>query len=144
MVGQLASQLLGSPLVPQLGHLPQTEENPPLSTLCSLFTELVKSLPEGSVLFIVIDGIHYYEDDARREECKEVLSTMTELARGRPGDTNNGPLIKLLVTDSLKSHDVQRLFADSDGLDLDSYIERSDGSTESRWNMRMSGTNAAH
>ena len=137
MLGQLASQLLGCPLVPQLGSLPMTEENPPLSTLCSLFTVLVGSLPRGSILFIVIDGISYYEDEARREECMEALSTMTELARGAPGDTDNGCLVKLLVTTPLRSHHVQKLFAGTETLNLDEYIERDDGYTESLWNVRI-------
>ena len=139
MVGQLALQLFARPLVPQLGHRPYPRGNAPLSTLCSLFTVLVESLPRDSILFIVIDGILYYKNDDRRKECIEALSTITYLARVRPAVTNDGPRIKLLVMNPLKSHHVQSLFAESETLDLDEHIKRSDGYTESLWNTRMSG-----
>ena len=137
MLGQLAGQLLRCPLVPQLGYLPMTEENPPLSTLCRLFTVLVRSLPRGSILFIVIDGISYYEDEARREECIEALSTITELVRGAPGDTDDERLVKLLVTAPLRSHHVQKLFAGTETLNLNEHIQWDDGYTESLWNVRI-------
>ena len=143
ILGQLVVQLLECALLPQLAHLPILGNDPPLSSLCNLFTVLVESLPRGSILFIVIDGISYYEDEARREECMEVLSTMTELARGVPGDTNKESLVKLLVTASQRSHHVQDLFADTETLNLDEYLERNDGYTESLWNMgigRMTGS----
>ena len=135
MLGQLAEQLFRCPLVPQLGYLPKPKEYPPLSTLCSLFTVLVGSLPRGSILYIVVDGISYYEDKSRLAECMEVLSTITEMARGVPGDTDNECLVKLLVTAPLRSHHVEDLFADPETLNLDEYIERNDGYTESMWNM---------
>ena len=65
----------------------------------------------------------------------EVLSTMTELARRGPENDNNECLIKLLVTAPLRSHHVQGLFADTETLDLDEYIEPNGGFTAAQWDM---------
>ena len=139
MIGQLIFQILQRPLVPRLDHQAKIKHDPDLSTLCSLFTMLVRSLPQFSMLFIVIDGISYYEDEDRREECMEVLLPITELARDGPGGTNDGCLVKLLVTAPLKSHHAHTLFADSETLDLPEYIEPDDGYTESLWNTTIGG-----
>ena len=69
MLGQLIVQLFRHPVLPQLDQISVIRKDPPLSELCSLFTSLVEALPTGSILFIVIDGISYYEDEDRREEC---------------------------------------------------------------------------
>lgn len=134
MVGQLITQLLRYPLLPQLNHLPVVRKSSPLSELCSLFTSLVEALPTGSILFIVIDGISYYEDEDRREECMEVLSLLTNMTRGDPGFIH-GCLTKLLVTAPLRSHCVQDLFEDTEILDLDEYIAPNGGFTALQWDM---------
>ena len=72
----------------------------------------------------------------------EVLSTMTNLARGGPGNNNNECLIKLLVTAPLRSHHVQDLFADTERLDLDEYIEPNGGFTAAQWDMGIGGVMA--
>ena len=138
MIGQLAFQLLQCPLKPpELGRRLLTEEDPDLSTLCSIFAELVRSLPRNSILYIVIDGISWYEDkdEDRREECRRVLFTLTRLARRRSETTNDGCLVKLLVTAPLSSHYAQALFAPSETLNLPEYIEPNDGYTPAQWNM---------
>ena len=137
MLGQLAFQLLRCPFVPRLDRLPLIEQKPPLSTLLSLFTLLVRSLPRGSTLFIVIDGISNYEDEHRRKECIEVLETLIGLARRYSGSTNDGCLVKLLVTAPLSSHHAQALFAPSETLNLPEYIDSPNGYTDSLWNMTI-------
>ena len=117
MLVQLIVQLLQCPSLPQLSHLSNPSNAPQLSELCDLFMLLVEALPKGSILFIIIDGIFYYEDKERREECMEVLSMLTEMARGGPGFASEC-LIKLLVTSPLRSHCVQDLFEESEIMDL--------------------------
>lgn len=134
MLGQLIVQLFRHPVLPQLDHLSVIRQDPPLSELCSLFTSLVEALPMGSILFIVIDGISYYEDEDRREECMEVLSMLTNMTRGDPGFIHRC-LIKLLVTAPLRSHWVQDLFEDTEILNLDEYIAPNGGFTASQWDM---------
>ena len=134
MLAQLITQLLECPSLPQLEDLSLTRHDPPLVELCSLFNELVRALPRGSILFVVIDGISYYEDEERREECMEVLSTLTELTR-ESSESANGCLVKLLVTAPLRSHYVLDLFDDAEILDLDEYIPPNGGFTALQWEM---------
>ena len=134
MLTQLIVQLLECSFLPHLEHVSLPRNDPQLFELCALFQLLVGALPEGSILFIVIDGISYYEDEERREECMEVLSTLTEATRGSP-ESANGCLIKLLVTAPLESHYVQDLFEETEMLDLDEYMPRSGGLTALQWDM---------
>ena len=134
MLAQLIVQLLECSIVPQLDHVSLPTNDPQLSEMCTLFNSLIGALPRGSILFIVIDGISYYEDEERREECMEVLSTLVEVTRGGPGFAN-GCLIKLLVTAPLRSHSVLRLFEDTEILDLDEYIPPNGGFTAMQWGM---------
>lgn len=136
MLGQLIEQLFECPSIPQLDHMSVSSNNPPLSELCDLFVLLVEALPRGSMLFIVIDGISYYEDEERREECMEVVSMLTEITRGGPGFRNEC-LTKLLVTAPLRSHCVQDLFEDTEILDLDEYIPPNGGFTALQWEMSV-------
>ena len=134
MLAQLIVQLLECSFLPQLQHLSLPENDLQLSEMCNIFKSLVGALPRGSILFIVIDGISYYEDEERRDECMEVLSTLTETTREGPG-FSNGCLIKLLVTAPLRSYYVQNLFEDSEILDLDEYIPPNGGFTALQWEM---------
>lgn len=136
LLGQLIVQLLECTSLPQLDHLSVSSNDPPLSELCDLFVLLVEALPRGSMLFIVIDGISYYEDEERREECMEVVSMLTEITRGGPGFRNEC-LTKLLVTAPLRSHCVQDLFEDTEILDLDEYIPPNGGFTALQWDMSV-------
>ncbi len=134
MLVQLIVQLLECPSLPQLSHLSIPNNDPQLSELCDLFKLLVEALPRGSILFIVIDAISYYEDEERREECMEVLSTLMEMTRGGPGFASEC-LIKLLVTSPLRSRCVQDLFEDSETLNLDEYIPPNGGFTALQWDV---------
>ena len=134
MLAQLITQLLECPFLPQIEDLSLTRQDPQLVELCTLFNQLVRALPRGSILFIVIDGISYYEDEERREECMEVLSTLTELTR-ESSESANGCLVKLLVTAPLRSHYVLDLFDDTEILDLDEYLPPNGGFTALQWEM---------
>ncbi len=134
MLVQLIVQLLECPFLPQLDHLSVPNNDPQLSELCDLFKLLVEALPSGSILFIVIDAIFYYEDEERREECMEVLSTLMEMTRGGPGSASEC-LIKLLVTSPLRTRCVQDLFEDSETLNLDEYIPPNGGFTALQWDV---------
>ena len=141
MLAQLVTQILECPFLPQLEDLSLTRHDPQFIELCSLFNLLVRALPRGSILFVVIDGISYYEDEERREECMEVLSTLTELTR-ESSESANGCLVKLLVTAPLRSHYVLDLFNDTEILDLDEYIPPNGGFTALQWEMGVGGVMA--
>lgn len=138
MLGQLIVLLLQRSSLPQLDHLSLPGNDLKLSEVCTLFSLLVEALPRGAILFIVIDGISYYEDEERLEECMEVLSTLTEVTRASSGFAN-GCVVKMLVTAPLRSHYVQDLFEDSEILDLDEYIPPSGGFTALQWDVGVGG-----
>lgn len=109
MLSQLVHQLLTCPIRPKPGWLSLPDSESQLSDLCALFAQLTTSLPAGTALFCIIDGITYYEDAACREECDKVLSMLLGLTR-RNCEAADGPLVKLLATAPLRSHQLQRLF----------------------------------
>ena len=132
LLAQLVNQLLECPSLPLLDafSLPKGD----VRELCNLLRHIVQALPRSSVLFIVIDGISYYEDHDRVEECMEVLSTLTKITRGAPR-SSNGCLMKLLVTTPLRSHNVRDLFEETEVLDLDEYIPPNGGFSALQWDI---------
>ena len=134
MVAQLIVQLLQCSSLPQVDHLSLPRKDPKVAEVCTLFSLLVEALPRGAILFIVIDGISYYEDKERLEECMEVLSMLTDVTRASSGFVN-GCVVKMMVTAPLRSHYVLDLFEDSEILDLDEYIPPNGGFTALQWDM---------
>ncbi|KAI4233003.1 MAG: hypothetical protein L6R40_007209 [Gallowayella cf. fulva] len=110
---RLLRQLLKSPKHFPVFGVARPIEELGLGALCETFHKLVKSLTWDIILFIVIDGISYYEDPEREEQCVEVMSMLFSLAKLAH------PLIKTLVTATLPSRHVRELFQEEDVLDLD-------------------------
>ena len=89
--------------------------NDSIEDLCQLFVEIVLSLPEGTILFCIIDGISYYEHpESRRDGLYEVISTFTKLATQIQG----GCVFKLLATAPVQTHYVRDLFYETEIYDL--------------------------
>jgi len=131
LIAQLVNQCLEGSYPPLISAVSLQDIAPKLSNFCYLFVRLVEALPEGAVVFCIIDGISYYEDTGRRTECWEVLSTFVDLAR-RKSDAIHG-LFKLLVTAPLRSHYVQELFIPAETFDLNEYVPPIGGFTASQW-----------
>lgn len=132
LLAQLINQLLECPSLAPIDVFSVSKGD--VSELCNLLIYIVQALPKASILFIVIDGISYYEDHDRLEECMEVLSTLTEITRG-DARLSNECLIKLLVTTPLRSHHVRDLFEETEVLDLDEYIPPNGGFSALQWDM---------
>jgi hypothetical protein len=49
--------------------------------LCKVFAKLVSQLPEEILIFCVIDGLSYYDDEERREDAEKLLVRLTALTR---------------------------------------------------------------
>ena len=80
LVKTLVSQLLNcdlpydtSFLTPE--DLEKIEQND-LSTLCMLFQQLMQQVPTRTFLFLIVDGISFYERSERRQEFLEVLKVL--------------------------------------------------------------------
>lgn len=135
LVAQLINQLLDFPNTLTLPNPPDLPGNGlQCSELCEIFVLLAETLPPGTVLFCIIDGISYYEDKDRRAECTEVLSMLTSLTR-RSHDATQGCLIKLLITTPLRSRCAQELFMVNEVLEMDEYIPPNGGFSALQWDL---------
>ncbi|KAL8930796.1 MAG: hypothetical protein Q9208_000337 [Pyrenodesmia sp. 3 TL-2023] len=108
--------------------------------LNDIFDRLVRALPAGTILFCVIDGISYYEDPEREEECLEVLSMLTNLIR-RCREMMKGPTVKLLITAPLRSHLVHRLLEEDEILNMNVTYPSNGGFSALQWDLGMSRLN---
>ena len=138
LLSQLLHQLLENSLEATVKDLVLPSQDLQLPDICNIFKQLVNALPTGTILFCVIDGINYYEDAHRRDECMEVLSMLKGLTSQRQ-DMMDGPLIKLLVTAPLRSHHVQRLFEEEDIMNMDEYCAPNGGFSALQWDLGIGG-----
>ena len=78
-------------------------QNLDIRRLCDLFVEMVKKLPYGVVLFCIIDGITWLEEDECLKEVCYVVEALSSLTR----DPEVRAVFKLLFTSPLASHYVK-------------------------------------
>jgi len=71
--------------------------------LCTLFENLLTQLPDDALLFILIDGITYFENADRREETCLIIKQLHRIAQGADA------LIKILVMAPGKSRYVVKV-----------------------------------
>ena len=131
---QLIDQISRSTFQMRLVDCCVPEPDPQLSELCNLFVLLAEALPMGTILFCVIDGISYYEDEERQAECIEVLSMLTTLTRRSQGAAD-GPLIKLLITAPLRAHYEHELLEEEEVLNMDEHYPSKGGFSALQWNV---------
>ena len=81
-----------------------------LRQLCSLFTWLLKRLPEDMVLVCLIDGAAYYETEDHEDEFLESMSYLLGLCL----DASIIVPVKVLVTSPTPTDSIQELFEDDD------------------------------
>lgn len=95
-----------------------------LRRLCALMTELVKKVPNGAVLFCLVDGISWYETENMTQEACVVMQTLTDLTH----DKDVRVVFKLLITSPLASRHVRKCVSPQDRLSLPSDTAEYDGS----------------
>lgn len=100
-----------------------------IKTLCQIFTELVCLLPEGIILFCIVDGISYYEDEDRVEELHQIMSTLTDLAN----EIWAGRVFKLLTTSPLRLHEVSTSLYEDEIYDMNARLPPNGGFTTTKW-----------
>lgn len=144
MLNSIISQLLNQVLdfLPQvaLEDAAVLDQDVDLKSLNDIFDRLVRALPATTILICVIDGISYYEDPERENECLDVLSMLTSLVR-RCQEMMNGPTVKLLITAPLRSHLVHRLLQEDDILNMNISYPANGGFSALQWDLRMGGLN---
>ena len=76
----LVSQLLSCDVSYDTSFLTQEDmgkiEQNDLSTLCMLFQRLMDQIPSGTFIFLVVDGINFYERSERRNDFLELLKVL--------------------------------------------------------------------
>lgn len=131
LLAQLIHQMIRSTPHPKSFDFRLPKIDPQLSELCDLFVQLAEAFPLDTILFCIIDGISYYEDTDRQIECAQVLSMLTNLTRRAV----NGPLIKLLVTASLRSHCAHEFFEADEVLNMDECYPSNGGFSALQWDV---------
>ncbi|CAH0042431.1 unnamed protein product [Clonostachys rhizophaga] len=99
-----------------------------LKTLCLIFSELAKQIPEGTILICLIDGIDMYEKVDFREDVDTIMRRMARQVSKR---TN--VIFKLIVTCTGRARAIQTHFASV--INMEESVEPDDSS---RWRVHNS------
>lgn len=131
LTGQLVSLMLSRSMDIDLSHLKQKKEQQSLGALCTVFYELVKQLPPGTVLVCALDEIALYETGAARQDVEDVVRRLVRLVEGC-----EEIVFKLLVTCRGRALGIGKYFGGGRTLELDEEVEEDDSS---RWQIASLG-----
>ena len=87
-------------------------KNADLVALCTVFEALIDQLPPNTILFVIVDGISYYETQDRVQGTCYAISKFVEIAE------TAGKVMKLLVTCPGMSGYVRKGFSEEDIWDI--------------------------
>ena len=97
-----------------------------LAATLKLFIALILSLPPQAIVFCIVDGISYYEDEERSDELRTILQPIRELIQ------EADCLIKLLMTAPIKSYIASTIF-EAETLDLPEFVSNEGGFAALEW-----------
>ncbi|KAK3304793.1 uncharacterized protein B0T15DRAFT_253258 [Chaetomium strumarium] len=83
-----------------------------------LFRKLVSALPAGQPLFVIIDGINWFEISELKAETKKIVAEINQLVHS----ADVVALIKVFVTAANRSFEVKENFEESEKLEMPSHI----------------------
>jgi hypothetical protein len=82
-----------------------------LDFLCELFRQIVGSLTSGTAIFIIIDGVSWFEKEPLLEELSFAIVRLRDLViECSTSGMNNSVILKLLITSSKVSIHTKHLF----------------------------------
>lgn len=110
------------------GRAYQELERLDLRRLCLLLVEMVKKLPYGAVLFCIVDGISWIEEEERSQEVCFVVQTLS----GLTSDPEVRAVFKLLITSPLACQYAADYLPPEDCLSLLHEVVESDGTPMTR------------
>ena len=96
-----------------------------LFRLCALLAEMVKKLPYGTVLFCIIDGITWIEEEDCLQETCYIVQVLERLTR----DPEVRSVFKLIITSPLACHYVKDYISREDHLSLLHEVVESHGTS---------------
>ncbi len=88
------------------GRYREQLESHNLRILCDCFANVVKMLPEATVLFCIVDSIDCFETHEWAEDCRYMMKEIQDLLY----EYDEGPGFKLLVTSPARSRVVREIF----------------------------------
>ena len=99
-----------------------------LNTLCRLFEKLLRQLPEGQLVFCMVDGVSYYEYRDRRADTGKVLTLLTALTE----DEKLKAIFKLMISSPTTSRYVSDVVDREDVYTLPETIEHTNQGFDSQ------------
>lgn len=81
-----------------------------IAALCRLFTLLFYQLPPDFIVFCIIDSISFYETRLHSAITGKAINSLMRLVKKSRSQKNEGPIVKVLVTDTNQSSSVWRYF----------------------------------
>lgn len=82
-----------------------------LDFLCELFRRIIGSLTLNTAIFIIIDGVSWFETEPRLKELSSVMLSLRDLVvECNTCGTNSGVILKLLITSPRASIHTKHLF----------------------------------
>lgn len=96
--------------------------------------ELITALPPATPLFIIIDGINFYEIDAFSAETKKMIKELNGLL----SNSKVKSLIKILVTNTTRAFEVNKYFEFDEIIEMPQYIDRTRaGHVDAQFNLEF-------
>ena len=118
----LVSQLLHCDVSYDTSFLTQEDldkiEQNDLSTLCMLFQRLIQQIPSGTFLFLVVDGINFYERSERRQDFLDVLKVLLAVL-----EESDNFIAKLLLTCHGRSSFAKDLIRNDNILTVPTFVD---------------------
>jgi hypothetical protein len=114
-------------------HLKKLESDD-TKALGNLFGKLLTQLPSKKMVFCIIDGLSFYEDEERMEDCEQLLRRLISLTRRLESD--GSCIFKLLLTapTELRLNAVDKL-DEEEILRIPEGLEKGGGFTDMKWEM---------
>ncbi len=82
-----------------------------LEFLCELLRRIIGSLPLNAAIFIIIDGVSWFETEPRLKELSFVMLSLRDLVvESNTAAANTGVILKLLITSPKASIHTKHLF----------------------------------
>jgi hypothetical protein len=111
-----------------------------VNQLLDIFSTLIRQLPENVVLFCIIDGLSYYDDQMRGEETSSLIKRLASLSTSK--DERKRCVFKLLLTTSrrLMSTAVDECFGWDEILTLQARVPNKGGFTDLKWELKLNAS----
>jgi hypothetical protein len=118
----------------KLKHL-DTLDYDSTDSLYTIFSKLVRQLPDDTVVFCILERLSEYDDAERRDDADRLLEGLIKLTEKR-GSRGKQCIFKLLVTSPIELRlDATRMLHDDEKLYLPETLDKQGGFTALQWDV---------